>query len=201
MTPLNKILASLALSMLSISAFGQLDEARLFWDIPHFYLTAPDVTEIDQQVGAGLETAFNFAAHWGTLRAGAGANLTLNPTSDDIRSTLLTTPYFLFEAGAGMYRTNGNKCAKHDRAAFTAMGVIGLRYDIDNRDLVIPGTEAEPFGLNWVVGAEFGWFLIRDIFRNTEIVLRGTYYPEAQVISGSLGFKFFLNCRAFGDRY
>ncbi|MCB0707122.1 MAG: hypothetical protein KDC34_17520 [Saprospiraceae bacterium] len=187
----------LAFFFCSLSANAQLSDARLFWDIPGFYATVPNVSIASEQAGFGLETVFNFAAHYGTARAGGGATFTINPSSDDIPGSFQITPYFLAEAGGGLYRTNPNKCASTHRAAFTAMAVLGYRYDIDTRDLR-PASEADLYGGHFGIGAELGYFYIRDVFRNTEVVLRSTYYPGIETLSVNLGIKFFLNLREFG---
>ena len=178
-------------------ATAQYTGPRYFWDIPSFYLTAPDLVNAGERAGIGLETTFNVAAHWGTSRIGGGAMLTVNPTSEKIAESLVVTPYFLFEAGAGMYRTNGNHCAATHRGAFTAMPVLGIRYDINTQELT---TEAEQefYGFNFLIGAELGYFFIRDILRNTEVVLRANYYPGNGNIALNVGFKFFLNMRELG---
>jgi hypothetical protein len=179
-------------------AHAQYGGPRLFWDVPGFYVTAPEVANISNQIGLSAETAFNVATHWATARAGFGTAFSLDPQSDQVDETFLTTPYFLVEGGLGLYRTNSNQCAASHRSAFTAMGIIGFRYNMDLRDSK-PAEETESvFGPQFVLGAEFGYFFIRDVFRNTEFVLRGTYYPGAQVLSAQLGFKFFLNAREFG---
>ncbi|MBR9920360.1 MAG: hypothetical protein GYB31_05915 [Bacteroidetes bacterium] len=181
----------------ALSANAQFDGPRLFWDIPSIYLTAPDVGNISQQAGIGIETAFNVAVHYGTVRAGGGAFFTVNPGADDIPESFFTTPYFLLEAGGGLYRTNPNKCASSNRGAFTAMGILGMRYHINTRDLTT-FAEAEKYGAHFGMGVELGYFYIQDMFRNTEVVLRGTYYPGISTFSAELGMKIFFNVREFG---
>ena len=195
---MQKLIFILALLLPTFALHAQWGGPRLFWDIPSLYATSPNVSAIGERFGVGAETAFNLAAHWGTTRLGGGATFTLDP--DDVENTFRAIPYFLLEGGAGLYRTNGNKCASTKSHAFTAMGVIGLRYEIDTRDLV-PASEIDAYGLSWGVGAEFGYFFIRDVFRNTELVLRGMYYPEPQQLSVNFGFKFFLNVREWGGYY
>ena len=179
------------------SVHAQYSGPRLFWDIPGIYLTAPDIAELNSQAGLGAETAFNVAAFWGTSRIGFGSTLTINPSSDDIPNTLVATPYFLLEGGAGIYRNNGNRCMQSNQNAFTAMAVLGLRYDYNTRPLV-SALEIEDYGLNYLVGAELGYFFIRNMFRNTEVVLRGSYFPKRNEIAVNLGFKVFLNIREMG---
>jgi hypothetical protein len=63
----------------------------------------------------------------------------------------------------------------------------GLRYDFQAKQL------------DYTVGAEFGYFFIRDMFKNTEIVASANYLTQAKTISANLGFKLFLNLRARRD--
>ncbi|MBK8491309.1 MAG: hypothetical protein IPL49_10575 [Saprospirales bacterium] len=194
---MQKVLLAFLFSTCSLMAFSQHTGPRLFWDIPNFYAAAPDISTIENQMGLGIGTAFNVATFWGTSRVGGGTTVTLDPKSADIGNSFLVTPYMLLEGGAGIYRSNGNQCAQTKHSAFTAMAVLGLRYDIDTRSLR-PAGETNNYGLNYVVGAELGYFYIRNMLRNTEIVLRGNYFPKAKIVSATFGFKFFLNIREMG---
>ncbi|MBK6622133.1 MAG: hypothetical protein IPG32_15105 [Saprospirales bacterium] len=194
---MHKIIFTLATLVTAFSASAQYSGPRLFWDIPSIYLTTPDASSIGTRAGAGAETVFNVATFWGTSRIGGGATVTIDPSSDDIPNTFITTPYLLLEAGAGIYRSNGNQCNQTNQNAFTAMAVLGLRYDISTRALIL-APEAERYGLHYVVGAELGYFFIRNMFRNTEVVVRGNYFPQLKILSANLGFKVFLNMREAG---
>jgi hypothetical protein len=167
---------------------------RLFMDIPNIYFTAPDVTKIGNRLGLGAETAFNVATHWGTARIGGGYAYTADPQSNEFIETTLGNPYALFEVGLGKYRSNGNKCAKSHRPAFTAMARAGVRYNFYSKETVtLPA-------LDYGLGIELGHFFIRDIFKNYEVFARGTYYTQSETISAEAGFKLFLNLRADRDR-
>ncbi len=168
---------------------------RLFLDVPYFYAHTPDVLNAGRRVGAGAELALNVGAHWGVTRLGLGTTFTLNPSAEDFAKTTLWRPYAIMEAGAGLYRSNGNRCAKSHQSAFTAMGKVGVRYDF-NREAIAVSEGAEPNSLDFVLGVELGYFFIRDVFRNTELVLNGNYHTQAKVISANVGFKLFLNLRA-----
>lgn len=171
---------------------------RLFLDVPALYAAAPNVQEINNRVGAGAEIAMNVATHWSTLRAGGGATLTLNPQAEAIQKSFVTTPYFILQAGVGLYRSNGNQCAKTKQSAFTAMGKAGLRYDINTKK--VRQADEKSGKLDYTLGAEFGYFFISDIFRNNEFFISADYLTQSKIISANLGFKFFLNLRAIGDR-
>lgn len=192
-----RFFAVLVLTVLAFSASAQYGGPRYFWDIPSIYATAPDVSMISSRFGVGAETAMHVAGHWWMTRAGGGATLTLDPKAPDVGKSFLTTPYLLLEGGAGLYRTNGKRCAQTNANAFTVMPVIGLRYNFDTRALA-PAGDTEGYGLLWGVGGEIGYFFIRDMFRNTEFVLRGTYWPETKLVSANFGFKVFLNLREMG---
>jgi len=192
---MQKFLFLLLPFLAATAAFGQVNSgARLFLDIPNIFATAPSVENIDHQVGLGLETAFNVGSHWSVARVGGGAAFTLDPKVKELQESFLVTPHILAEVGAGIYRSNGNRCAKTKANAFTALGKVGLRYtfypkkvsDITNENGV----------MDYTVGAEFGYFFIRDMFRNTEVFLNGAYLTKSEVILVNFGIKFFLNLRA-----
>ncbi|MFZ2899036.1 MAG: hypothetical protein WA004_10460 [Saprospiraceae bacterium] len=194
---MNKFFTTLAFAIIAFSASAQYGGPRFFWDIPSIYATTPDVSMISRRVGVGAETAMNVAGHWWTTRVGGGVTFTLDPKAEEVGESFLTTPYLLLEGGAGLYRTNGKRCAQTNANAFTVMPVIGLRYNFDTRSLA-PAGDTEGYGLLWGVGGEIGYFFIRDMFRNTEFVLRGTYWPETKLVSANFGFKVFLNLREMG---
>jgi hypothetical protein len=81
---------------------------------------------------------------------GVGVQATADPKGD-LQETLATTPFALSEAGGGMYRSNGDRCAKTKRAAFTVLGKGGLRYYFDTRDEVV-GQDNTGYGLDYTVG-------------------------------------------------
>ncbi len=177
------------------AAFGQVNSGpRLFLDIPNIYATVPDVENVKNQLGLGAETAFNVGSHWSVARVGGGAMFTLDPQAEELQESFLATPYVLFEAGAGMYRSNGNRCAKTKQKAFTALGKVGLRYTFNPKE--VRDLTTENGVLDYTVGAEFGYFFIRDMFKNTELFLNGAYLTQSKVVMGNLGIKFFLNLRA-----
>jgi hypothetical protein len=188
------LLLSFALLLASLALHAQYGGPRLFLDIPVIGFTAPDVTKISNSVGASLETAMNVASHWGTVRVGGGALFTVSPDADDVAKSFNTTPFVLMEAGAGLYRSNGNRCAKTKQNAFTAIAKVGLRYEFRDRIL-----EQEPQQLDYTIGGEFGFFFIRDVFKNYEVFLSPNYHFNAEALSATFGFKMFLNLRADRD--
>lgn len=195
---MKKHLLILFFSLCASYGFAQ-NGPRLFLDIPAIYFTAPDVTQINNQMGLGAEAAFYVSTHHLMTRVGGGAALTADPKAQDFQKSMVTTPYVLFEAGGGLFRSNGNQCAKTHQSAFTAIAKAGLRYSFI-QDKVTEGTENEEVNkLDFTVGAEFGFFYIRDAVRNMEVFVRGNYFTDAKVISADLGFRFFLKLN--GRRY
>lgn len=188
---MKKLLLSAAFLSLAWCVSAQYGGPRLFLDVPVIYFNAPDVGHIGDRLGGGAEIAMNVGTHWGVARLGGGATFTLDPKADDVGDSFLTTPYAILEAGAGMYRSNGNKCAKTNQNAFTAMAKAGLFYNF-----VKAGEGVEIERLDYTVGAEFGYFFIRDVFRNFEVFMAGNYYTKAKVVGANVGFKMFLNLRA-----
>lgn len=170
---------------------------RLFLDIPNIAYTVPDVTEPTQRMGFDLGTAFNVGTHWSVARLGGGARFSLSPDAEDVAESFQINPFFLLEVGAGVYRSNGNKCARTDQNAFTAMAKAGLVYTMyskDEKELL-----NETGAIDYTIGGEFGYFFIRDIFKNYELYLSPNYYIKSKVLGASLGFKLFLNLRADRD--
>ncbi len=191
---MNKLLLAFALVL---SLIYRMEAQRLFLDVPSIYLTTPDVEHAGNKLGLGAGFAMNVGTHWSVARLGIGASVTADPQSDDFEKSINTTPYALIEVGAGKYRSNGDRCAKTKRAAFTAMGKAGLRYYFDTRKSE-PGIELDDagYGVDYTVGAELGYFYIRDVFKNMEVVMDANYHTQAKVISVSFGFKLFLNLKA-----
>ncbi|HNG88608.1 MAG TPA: hypothetical protein PK858_00330, partial [Saprospiraceae bacterium] len=183
----------LALSLLAyaLGAHAQ-GGVRLFLDIPELYFHAPNVEHFSDRLGAGAGTAMNFATHWGTARIGGGATFTLAPKAEDVGGSFLTMPYGLLEVGLGKYRSNGNRCAKTKQNAYTAMAKAGMRYSF-NPDAVLKSDRGT---LDFAVGAELGYFFIRDVFKNYEIFTAGHYLTQSKVVQVNFGFKLFLNLRA-----
>lgn len=194
---MNKYLLAFAvLVSLNSSLYAQ-SEARLFLDVPSIYVAAPNVKKIGNQAGLGLGFAMNVGTHWSVARLGVGVHATADPQSKDFESSLITTPYGLFEVGGGKYRSNGDRCAKTKRAAFTTLAKAGLRYYFDTRkaEQGVP-LDKTGYGIDYTVGAELGYFYIRDVFKNFEVVFDANYHVKAKVISANFGFKLFLNLKA-----
>lgn len=170
---------------------------RLFVDIPAIYFHVPSVENIGDRLGVGVEGAFNVATHWSVARIGGGAAFTAAPKAEDFGKSIVASPYALLEVGAGIYRSNGNRCAKTNQNAYTVLAKGGLRYNFNNK-AAADATDTKGY-MDYTVGAEFGYFFIRDIFKNYEVFLRANYHTKSEVVSADFGFKMFLNLRA-GDR-
>jgi hypothetical protein len=184
---MKQFLFLLLLVLLANTAQAQYGGPRVFLDLPTIYVSAPDVQKVGNLLGAGAETALNVGNHWCVGRIGGGAVFSLDPKSEDVGSSFLTTPYALMEFGVGKYRSNGNQCAKTHQSAFTAMAKGGLRYNFE-KDAANP--------LDYSVGAEFGYFFIRDMFKNYEVFTSGNYLVKGKTFGVNFGFKLFLNLKA-----
>ena len=188
---MKKFLLAVAFAAYAVVAQAQ-NGPRLFLDLPEIYFHAPDVENFTDRLGAGASTALNVASHWGTARIGGGATFTLAPEAEDVGDSFQATPFGILEVGVGKYRSNGNRCAKTKQNAFTAMAKAGMRYTYFP-DAILKSDKTQ---LDFSVGAEFGYFFIRDIFKNYEIFTAANYLTESKVVQVNFGFKLFLNLRA-----
>ena len=170
---------------------------RLFLDIPNMSFSVPDVTEPTQRMGFDLGTAFNIGTHWSVARIGGGASFSLSPDAEDVAESFQINPFLLVEAGAGIYRSNDNKCARIQQNAFTAIDKAGVLYTFYSKDE--KALLDETGQIDYTIGGEFGYFFIRDVFKNYELFLSPNYHIKSKVLSGNLGFKLFLNLRADRD--
>ena len=177
----------------TLTAQGQ-NFPRVFLDLPAIFLTAPDAVEIGNRLGPGLEVAASAGTHWSMARLSAGTTLTFEPKAEDFGQSVHNRPYFGLEAGVGIYRSNGNRCASTHQAAFTALAKGGIRYQFNVPNPIIGGAKYSPW--DYSLGGELGYFFIRDMFRNWEVFGRGNYFTRAKVVSADLGVRFFLNMRA-----
>lgn len=171
------------LLFVAFSAHSQSTGPRLFVDVPAIYLRSLDVKNFADRVGLGGDFMMNVGTHYFVARAGGGAIVSLEPASDDLQESMLTSPYARLEVGVGPYRTNGNQCSNHHQNAFTAQARIGSLYDFKAKRVDFP------------LAAEFGYFFIKDMTRNTELFVRGDYYVKAETITLDFGMRFFLNLR------
>ena len=170
---------------------------RLFLDIPNMSFSVPDVTDPAQRMGFDLGTAFNVGTHWSVARVGGGASFSLSPDAEDVAESFQINPFLLVEAGAGIYRSNGNKCARTQQNAFTAMAKAGVLYTFYSKDE--KALTNETGAIDYTIGGEFGYFFIRDVFKNYELFLSPNYHIKSKVLSANLGFKLFLHLRADRD--
>jgi hypothetical protein len=195
-----KLITSVFFSVIAFGTLrGQNAVPRLFLDAPEIYLTVPNLlkSESFERAGAGLGLAMNIANYHATGRVGGYFSSSTQPGADDIQTATVLHYGGFLEGGTGLYRTNGNRCAKDFRGAYTAMLVGGLRYDLASKNL-ISETDKYSNGVDYTAGLEFGYFYIRDIIRNTEFTFRGDYYFKQELIGVRLGMKVFWNLK--GER-
>ncbi len=173
----------ITISTLTLNA----QEARLFLDIPGIYLHTSNISELTQNAGLGADAGFGIGTHHLMGRFQGGTTVTADFDSDAIEKTIDFQPFVRLEAGAGLWRTNGNQCAKHNTNAFTAMAKGGIQYlfslDKDN--------------LQYTVGIELSYFRIRDYKSNMELFLDGGLNTTSENIYLNFGFRHFLNLRAY----
>lgn len=163
---------------------GQAQDARVFLDVPALYLHSSNVEKIQNNGGLGMDVGIGVGTHYLMTKLSAGSTVTADFQSDAIEETVLFQPFVRIEAGAGLWRSNGNQCAKHDSNAFTVMPKAAVLYAF------------EPQEVQFAVGAELGYFRIRDYFRNSELFVDGGYNITASSFYANFGFRFFLNLRA-----
>jgi hypothetical protein len=179
--------------------FSQSAVPRLFLDVPEIYVILPNVNKSESFNRSGLGTGItmNVASYHATGRVGGYFMGTTQPKADDLKA--VTTMHYggFVEGGTGLYRTNGNRCAKDARGAYTAMLVGGVRYDLSSKDLR-NASDKYADGFDYTAGLEFGYFYIKDIIKNTEFTLRGDYYFKQELVGVRLGLKVFLNLK--GER-
>jgi hypothetical protein len=177
----------------SINSLSAQNGPRLFLDVPSFYFAAPDLKNIGSNLGLGSDITMNIATHNLVVRAGGGTLATVDSKSKDLINDILVTPFVKLEAGAGRYRSNGNKCAKSHRPAFTTLAKAGVRYNFLAGNNRPEGTESGE--LDYTLGLEFGYFYIRDVIKNSEVFATADYNVKAQNFSLNAGFRIFFNLK------
>ncbi len=155
---------------------------RFFIDIPAFYIQAADFSKINQAFGLGTQLGASFGGHHYKigLAGGVDANASLAGTGK-FSEKIGFNPYAQFELGAGLFRTNGQKCAVHNHNAYTAMPVGIVRYDFSTKKMAV------------LAGAQLSYFNIRDMVKNTELFLNLNYDITNKAAGGALGMRVFFN--------
>ncbi|MCF8237945.1 MAG: hypothetical protein K9I85_07290 [Saprospiraceae bacterium] len=180
-----KFILTLALLVSGLSLQAQ--QARLFLDIPGIYLHTSNISELTQNAGLGADAGFGIGTHNFMGRFQGGTTVTADFDSEAIEETIDFQPFVRLEVGAGLWRTNGNKCAAHNSNAFTAMAKGGMQYlfslDEDN--------------LQYTVGIELSYFRIRDYKNNMELFLEGGLNTTTEKLYANFGFRHFINLRAY----
>lgn len=180
-----KFIFGLVLTTISFTLNAQ--QSRLFVDIPGIYLHTSNISELTQNAGLGADAGFGIGTHNFMGRFQGGSTVTADFDSDEIEETVNFQPYVRLEVGAGLWRTNGKKCAAHNANAFTAMAKGGAQYMFS----------ADEDNLQYTLGAELGYFRIRDYKNNMEIFLDGGLNLTTENLYINFGFRHFLNLRAY----
>lgn len=173
----------LVLLLSAVSAQAQ-HPVRLFLDVPGIYAHSPKLDAIVNNAGLGLDAGFGVGTHYVMSRFSGGTTVTADFEAEAIEKTVVWNPFLRLEAGAGLWRSNGNQCSEHHANAYTALGKAGVQYAF------------QPKEIQYTVGVELSYFYIRDYFKNLEIFLDGGLNMTTNQLYASFGFRNFLNMRA-----
>lgn len=165
--------------------FAQAQGPRMFLDVPAFYVHSAKIDSIANFSGIGMDIGFGLGTHHIMSKLSAGTTLIADFQSDEIEKTIAWGPFIRLEAGAGLWRSNGNKCSKHNASAFTVLPKAAVLYAF------------EPGEMQFTAGLELGFFSIRDYKRNTELFLDAGYNLTTENIYGNFGLRYFLNLRSY----
>lgn len=180
-----KRILPLAALLLALASSAGAQEMRMFLDIPSFYAHSYKVNDIQSNSGLGMDAGFGIGTHNFMAKLSGGTTVTADFVADAIEETVSYNPFVRLEAGAGMWRSNGNKCAKHNSNAFSTMAKGGMMYAFQAEEM------------QFTVGAELSYFRIRDFRRNTELFVDGGLNLTTEQIYANLGLRFFLNLRSY----
>jgi len=171
-----------ALFTLAVSGFSQ--RPRMFLDVPAIYAYSANLEAFEANSGLAMDIGFGLGSHNLMTRLSGGTAVTADFQSDEIEKTVNWLPFVKLEAGAGLWRSNGNKCSRHHSNAFTAIAKGATLYAFDAQEV------------QFTVGAELGYFRIRDYKRNMEIFMDGGYNVTSSSPFAAFGLRYFLNLRA-----
>ena len=184
---MKKIIFILVIGSLGISS--SLFAQRVFIDAPSFYLLTNDVSKIAENSGLGLDLGAAVGTHSVMGKLSAGLTVTTDFSKEiDVKDGLVYNPFVKLEGGAGLYRSNGNKCSKTHASAYSLIGKAGVQY-IFNKDLE---KKFSP-----IVAIEASFFYIRDMVKNSEVFLEPQYNISTKTLGVSFGFRRFYNLTSY----
>lgn len=187
--------AAFILCLLSFNSLSA--QFRSMVDVPSLYVLSRDVANIPKQEGLALDFGYAVGTHYLMSKLTAGFEVTADLGHEKIAKTLYYNPFARFEVGVGKWRSNGQKCARTNQSAFTILAKGGLVYNFGNRTADLENEVPElASGLDYYVGAEFGRFFLKDMFKNSEFFLSGGYYLESKRVFAEIGIRTFLNTLA-----
>jgi hypothetical protein len=187
-----KIKAILFLALLFVFSTTY-SQGRHFFDVPSIYVYSPDVKNLTSVFGAGADVGYVFGTH--NLMIGVRGGSTAQFVNDKISSKLTGPtwlPYARIDAGAGLFRSNGNHCSITQQNAYTAIAKFSLIYNFSSS---IPSDSK----LQPRIGVELTYFRIRDMFKNSEIFLDPGYNLKSKTIDFNFGMRYFLNMKYAND--
>jgi hypothetical protein len=163
---------------------------RSFIDAPSIFLYTPDVQNITKVFGAGIDAGYVLGSH--NLMIGIrGGTLTqfINNTLTSKLDGPTWLPYARLDAGAGLFRTNGDHCSLTQRNAYSAIVKGSLIYNFSS--LITDKLQPR-------VGVELSYFRLRDMFKNSEIFFDPGYNLTTKLVDFSIGFRYFYNLENAG---
>jgi hypothetical protein len=188
------------MSFFSVSLHAQMQGKkgpRSFFDMLALYAVDNNMTDPGESLGAGINLGYSLGTHNLMLRGILGFETTTNVQVPDVEKNLYYNPFVGFEAGGGLWRSNGNQCGAKKQYAFTVLPKVGIRYNIGSRDGDIE-QDVEPIesGVDYYGALELGYFFLDSYFKNSELYIEGGYFFLGETVYARLGFRTFINTKA-----
>ncbi len=194
------LVALLSVSFLSVSLHAQMQGKkgpRSFFDMLSLYAVDNNMTDPGESLGAGINVGYSLGTHNLMLRGILGFETTTNVQVPDLEKNLYYNPFVGFEAGGGLWRSNGNQCGAKKQYAFTLLPKVGIRYDIGSREGDIEqNVEAIESDVDYYGALELGYFFLDSYFKNSELYIEGGYFFLGETVYARLGFRTFINTKA-----
>lgn len=170
---------------------------RSFFDMLTMYAADNNMADPGEMLGAGINVGYSMGTHNMMLRGLVGFETTTNVKVSDVSDNLYYNPFGAIEGGAGIWRSNGNRCGAKKQYAFTALAKVGLRYNAGSREgnieRNVPPIES---GVDYYGAVELGYFFLDSYFKNSELYIEGGYFMQSEQLYARLGFRTFLNTKA-----
>ncbi len=183
---MRNVFLMLSFTFLSNIIFAQ----RSFIDAPSIYLYSPDVQNITKVFGAGIDAGYVLGSHnlMVGIRGGTLAQF-LNNTVTSKLDGPTWLPFARLDAGAGLFRTNGDHCSLTQRNAYSAFVKGSLIYNF---------SDVYTDKLHPRIGVELSYFRLRDMVKNSEIFIDPGYNISTKLVDFNIGFRYFYNMNNVG---